>query len=82
MIELGFRIVQLQRNGNYLKYLAQELRRLPSAGAEYSNEKLNWFERKALGILLVTLKRLSKNDRGSEDILSFGLHILPEKVAN
>ena len=80
--EFSFEIVDIQLNGNYYEYMAQELRRLPGVGVKYSNETLNWFERRALGKLLVTLARLSKNDHGSEDLLSYGIHVLAKKVEN
>jgi len=37
----GFQIVDMQWNGNYFEYLAQELRRLPSVSAEYAARSLD-----------------------------------------
>jgi ubiquinone/menaquinone biosynthesis C-methylase UbiE len=77
--ELGVSIVEMQWNGNFFEYLAQELRRLPAVAAQYSKEALSETEQKAQDILLGALNRLSKADHGSEQFLSYGLHVVAQK---
>ena len=75
----GLEIVDMQWNGSYFEYLAQELRRLPWAGEKYTGGSLNWIERMALGVLLGRLTRFSQNDQGSEQFLAYGLHVIAQK---
>ncbi|HKZ43636.1 MAG TPA: class I SAM-dependent methyltransferase [Anaerolineales bacterium] len=42
----GFRILELNINGNYFEYVAQELHRLPSIAEHYSTPDLSWLEKK------------------------------------
>ena len=77
--ELGFEIEDMQWNGNYFEYLAQELRRLPSASEKYAGVTMTWREQNAINIVRVLLNRLSQNDNGSEELLAYGLHIQARK---
>jgi len=78
--QLGFIIEDMRWNGNYFEYLAQELRRLPSVAEQYAGVRLGWWQRRAIRRFLAILDRLSKNDHGgSEQLLSFGLHIRARK---
>jgi SAM-dependent methyltransferase len=77
--KLGFEIEEMQWNGNYFEYLAQELRRLPYVGEKYARMTATWFERNAINIVLGLLKRLSQNNNGSEQLLAYGLHIRARK---
>lgn len=81
LAENGFEIVDLQYNGNYFEYLAQEMRRLPEMAKKYSRS--NVFAITILRILikfnLLFLKIFSDHDSGSKEMLSYGLHILAVK---
>ena len=77
--EFEFEIIELVENGSYFEYLAQEARRLSSVGKQYSNKKLNFFEKLISLFYLRTLNKLSKSDTGSKDILNFGIQILAQK---
>jgi hypothetical protein len=77
--EMGLVIVDMQWNGNFFEYLAQELRRLPDVAAQYSKETLNDVEQKAQDVLLGALNRFSQQDHGSDQFLSFGLHVIARK---
>ena len=77
--KFGFEIIDLQENGNYFEYLAQELNRLPSVANKYASEKLTWLERKALNIVSNALGRFSSKDKGSSEFLNFGLHVFAQK---
>ena len=78
--KLGFKIIDMQWNGNYFEWLAQELRRLPNMGIEYGEGSFNWIERKALEMILVALNRLSNNDQGSEQLLCYEIHVVARKL--
>jgi len=75
----GFEIIDIQENGNYFEYLAQEINRLPSVATKYASENLTWLERKALNIVGSALGRFSRKDKGSSEFLSFGLHVFAQK---
>jgi SAM-dependent methyltransferase len=75
----GVEIVEIEYNGNYFEFLAQELRRLASTGMKYTGGALSKVEQKAQEVLLGALNRFSQHDRGSEQYLCFGLHILARK---
>lgn len=71
----GFEIIDLQRNGNFFEYLAQEIRRIPDVSSRFSDSSPNKLEKLAIRILLNMLQRFSAQDKGSKELLSFGLHI-------
>lgn len=71
----GFEIVELERNGNFFEYLAQEVRRLPSMAELYAGGRLSEREHAALGEVLNALERLSREDVGSAEMLHFGCHV-------
>lgn len=77
--ELGFEIEDMQWNGDYFEYLAQELRRLPTVAKRYSTGKLKLGGWLAIRMLLGVLDRLSGSDRGSQELLAFGLHVRAAK---
>jgi len=76
----GFEIVELQVNGNFFEYLAQEIRRIPWA-ADHCTEgsKCTRFESLAMKVCLTMLERFSTNDTDSSKLLHFGYHVLCEK---
>jgi len=72
----GFQIVDMQYNGNYFEYLAQEMRRVPQMGKQYSKPgPLRLLDGLWIHLSLAMLGRLSKKDRGSNEMLSFGIHV-------
>ena len=77
--EYDFEIIEIVENGSYFEYLAQEARRLGSVSMQYTNKKLNFFEKLISLLYLRTLSKLSKSDTGSKDILNFGIQILAQK---
>ena len=59
----GFKIIELEENGNFFEYLAQEVRRIPEVAQRYSDEsKRTYFELIATKICLSMLERFSKKD--------------------
>jgi ubiquinone/menaquinone biosynthesis C-methylase UbiE len=79
LVQQGFKIVDQQANGNFFEYLAQEVRRIPTTANMYSSFNLSIWEKLAMKIMLKTLQRFSENDRGSSELLNFGIHIMAVK---
>lgn len=76
----GLEILEMEWNGNYFEYLAQELRRLPEVGSKYSRTTVDAQGRSIIAQLLGLLNQMSAADQGSHDLLSFGLHIRARKL--
>jgi SAM-dependent methyltransferase len=74
--QLGCSIKEKDFNGNYFEYLAQELHRLPSISKKYAGIQINGIDKIFLNNVLRILGRLTKHDRGSNEFLCYGLHIL------
>jgi ubiquinone/menaquinone biosynthesis C-methylase UbiE len=79
---LGFEIIDLQENGNFFEYLAQETRRLRGISQRYADSELNERETAAVESILGALSRFSASDRGSSELLCFGVHVLAQKNAD
>lgn len=71
----GFHIVDLQENGNFFEYLAQEVRRIPDVSEQYAKDRPGKLESFALRRLLQMLQRFSDKDNGSASFLNFGYHV-------
>lgn len=78
--ENQFEILELELNGNYFEYIAQEVRRVNSMAVRYTNTKLNIFERLLLKGTLSILQRLSTKDKNSSELLNYGIHVLARKT--
>ncbi|MCW3073843.1 MAG: methyltransferase protein [Flaviaesturariibacter sp.] len=74
-----FAIEDLALNGNYFEYIAQENRRIKSMAAKYAGTKLNVFEKGLIHSLIFLLERLSKKDKGSSELLCYGVHVFGRK---
>ena len=72
---LGFEIVEMQENGNFFEYLAQELRRLPEMANRYAKDGPSQSDSVALAQLLQMLERFSAKDSKSSELLHFGYHV-------
>jgi len=77
--KFNFEIVDIQYNGNYFEYLAQEIRRLPEVAQQYAHMTYSQEEQQSAGILLAALGRFSSAEKGSDQFLCFGLHILAHR---
>lgn len=76
---LGFDILDIQPNGNFFQFIAQELRRITSV-ADMHSLKLFKLPLKVLSLFILgTLSILDKHDRGSSDLICFGYHVLARK---
>jgi len=79
LIENGFNIIEIEENGNYFEYIAQEIRRLPEVTKRYTNAKLGMFSLGVMKFCLLILRRYSEIDTGSEELLNFGYHIFARR---
>ena len=77
--ENGFEIMKLDFNGNFFEYVAQENRRIKSIAAKYAGKKLNTFQKIIIHLNLLILQSLSKKDKGSSELLCFGIHVFARK---
>jgi SAM-dependent methyltransferase len=72
---MGFVDIEITENGNFFEFLGQELRRVDQCAQQYAGMSLTKFQRLALKILLAALEKFSARDKGSKQLLSFGLHV-------
>lgn len=79
LVEHGFRIIELESNGNFFEYLGQEIRRIGRMAKRYAGKRPNAPEFLAMLTMLNMLGRFSKTDRGSDEMLCHGYHILARK---
>jgi len=75
----GFEILEMEENGNFFEFLAQETRRLRGVALRYTGDTLTAEESAAVHTLLGALRRFSTSDKGSKDLLHFGFHVLARK---
>lgn len=76
----NFRIDELALNGNYFEYIAQENRRIKRIAGKYANKRLNILEKIIIHLNLLILQRISARDKGSSELLCYGIHIFARKI--
>lgn len=76
----GFVIEELILNGNYFEFLAQEQRRIKTVAKKYSNRRINFFEKALIHLNIYMLERLSKRDKGSAELLCYGVQVVAKKA--
>jgi ubiquinone/menaquinone biosynthesis C-methylase UbiE len=77
----GFKILEMKANGNYFDYVCQELIRTPFMFKKHS--KLSYLSYLLYVIIIpmvFIIFMLSKLSRNSEEQLTFGFHVLAEKL--
>ncbi len=72
-------ILEIQHNGNFFDYIAQELRRIPYIAQRYSDNRHSPLDKFVVHLVLKLLERLSRQDKGSSELLCFGYHVLAIK---
>lgn len=70
--EAGFQIQDLQTNGNYFEYIAQEIRRLPQLAQKWNTTPWTAADQELALRLLNRLALCSAEDKGSDQTLHFG----------
>lgn len=78
----GFRIEEINYNGNYFESLAQEIRRLYFMAEKYSGTKIEGESQpeEAITNMLKLLQILESNQKKSEEVQCYGLHVLATKI--
>jgi len=77
----GFKSPTIEHNGNYFEYIAQEIRRVEDVALRYCDKsRVRIIERIAIWVILGMLRRMTRKDNGSRDVLSFGLHVRAKKI--
>lgn len=71
----GFKLVEMETNGNFFEFLGQEVRRIPEIADRYSKGQPRRHELLAMRVLLNMLERFSGKDTGSAELLNFGYHV-------
>lgn len=90
LAENGFTIEEINFNGNFFSYLAQEIRRIPFMVKTYHKKDiscskklariiLNFFLKLTMGVMFILLYLFSKDDSNSNEILCFGIHVIAKK---
>jgi len=79
LAENGFKITDLQLNGNFFEFVAQENRRIKSIAKKYVGKNLNIFQKIIIHLNLRILQNLSKKDKGSSELLCYGIHVFARK---
>ena len=74
-----YNTLDLQANGNYYQYLAQEIMRVPMVARTYSKSNVNPLEMGWLMLALRVLNRLNRRANSSDELLCFGYHFLGTK---
>lgn len=77
--EFGMDVELIASNGGFFDSLAQEVRRVPQMADKYTGKKPGWLTRLGASLLLRGLRTLQQQDRGSDEYLTFGLHVVAEK---
>ena len=79
LAENGFKIVGMDRNGNFFEYVAQEVYRIPAIAKRYAGGRPGLIELASMFMLQRMLLRFSKRDNGSSELLCFGYHVHARK---
>ncbi len=77
--ENGFIIEDLQLNGNFFEFVAQETRRIKIVAEKYADKKINIFQKIIIHLNLLLLQNLSKKDKCSSELLCYGIHVFARK---
>lgn len=76
----GFDILDISSNGNFFEYLGQEISRVPNIAEQFTPYKATFLEKLILRKVLKMLKKYSKKDSRSNDLLCFGYHVFAKKL--
>jgi ubiquinone/menaquinone biosynthesis C-methylase UbiE len=77
--KFNFEIVDIQHNGNYFEYLAQEVRRIPQMRNDYVGTQIDENGQSLINQMLGLLNELSAKGNASQEVLCFGFHVLARK---
>lgn len=74
-----FTINELQANGDYFDYLAQEVRRISYVSEKYSGRRTNIFQQALIMTFLKMIKKLKKPLNLSHELLCYGYQVVATK---
>jgi len=80
LAEHGFEIVEINENGNFFEFVAQELLRVQSCAEKYADTRISLLDKMAIMKSIFMLNKLSKKDKGSKEFLNYGLHVFARKL--
>lgn len=72
--------IEIENNGDFFGFLAQELRRLPYVASRYAGWKVTWLLKGLVAPLLPILWFLGSRSKGSDQLLCFGFHVTAVKA--
>lgn len=78
---MGLEIGEIESNGSWFAFVAQELRRSRLVGRMYASGLLGLITRIAAIPLLILLTLQARHDRGSQELLCFGFMVRATKPA-
>ena len=78
----GLEIEDLQLNGNFFEFVAQELKRVPWVSSKYCGPRWSGLQKLATRIVLGALADSSRRAAGSEELLCFGVQVVAVKRPN
>lgn len=76
----GFEIKEFISNGNFFKYMSQELFRMTYMAERYCETNLTSDELRTLIESIDIMMRLSEKDKGSDEVLCFGKMLVAKKI--
>jgi SAM-dependent methyltransferase len=79
MAYCGFEDINVASNGNYYKYIAQEIRRIPMIAGKYSGSKVVFLWKVLMFPVIAILSFLESHSSGSEELLCYGYHVNARK---
>ena len=74
-------VEEMEANGNYFEYIAQEVKRIRPTAKSYTSSKPRLYEKLAMHIVNRMLHRFSFQDQGSNQLLCYGYHVAATKRA-
>lgn len=75
-----FKIMELEANGNYYDYIAQELNRMPLIAREYSKTEMSKKDKLIIEMAKGVLNKLNKIENKSDELLCYGYHLVAIKL--
>jgi len=75
----SFEIKEIETNGNYYQYIAQELNRIPLIAKEYSKVEISKKDKLIIELAKGVLNKLNKKENKSDELLCYGYHVLATK---
>ena len=75
---MNYELIDLRENGNYFEYIGQEIRRVKRVAKEYASG-YNIFDKIITHLALLSLQKFSRKDKGSKELLCYGIHVFARK---